>query len=147
MDGLLGCPGMDPVKKIPVWGCFLGCFLGIFFQFFPHIFTFKRVVYWIAIYLCIYWSNICRVVPAMQGCPLAVGLANGEISSHGCSISQWFLMLQGEPRRQGKPPGSKFPQLLHPRACPINLGSWCVTQNSADHQYQLFIHIGNTRWA
>ena len=44
-DGLLGCPGMDPGKKIPVWGRFLGRFLGIFFRFFPHIFTFKRVVY------------------------------------------------------------------------------------------------------
>ena len=79
-----GVLGWIPTKKILVWGRFLGIF---FFWFFPHIFTFKRVVYWIAIYLCIYQSNICRVVPAMQGCPLAVGPANGEIGSHSCSIS------------------------------------------------------------
>ena len=64
---------------------------------------------------------ICESEPTMQGfffsgggatssCPRQVGNVIPTIATY----PDVFLMLRNEPRYQGKPGGSEFPQLLHP---------------------------------
>ena len=79
--GSLGCPEMGPCKNLIFFRFFI-----FYFLFFPHILTFKNIIYSASVYLYICISHICGRELAMRfffsgGGAQYPGVTNGEYYS------------------------------------------------------------------